>query len=142
MSNGNEILKELETTCTGRAREIEAVAAGRLRRCEDCGNTYDINDRADGGKCPHCSAVADIDDSEKLSMFDLFEDSLDVTYTVGANKKYLHGTVCLGIGGPNIFVDTNRHAVCGYWGTDEYRARLTKAAVDAVDDMLAEMYNN
>ena len=46
--------------------------------------------------------------------------------------------IMVACGGPNIWIDTMEGAVCGYWGTDVYKAYLTTACVDAINDYFAE----
>lgn len=46
--------------------------------------------------------------------------------------------IMVACGGPNIWIDTMEEAVCGYWGTDVYKAYLTTACVDAINGYFAE----
>lgn len=46
--------------------------------------------------------------------------------------------ILVACGGPNIWIDTMEDAVCGYWGTDVYKAYLTTACNDAITNYFAE----
>jgi len=135
----SEILKELKTTCEGWRDTVEGLTEGSLIWCEECGDFSPVK----GGRCENCCGLLD-DGDEFATLWDLDAKVkiLDITYRVGQNKKFLNGEICVGSGGPSIYIDTHEEAVCGYWGGDTYKACLSKSAVEAVNEMLEELYNN
>lgn len=80
------------------------------------------------------------ENAENLGAYEWLEDVLDIEYRVGANKSYRSAEVCVGVGGPNIYVDTDSRTVKGYWGSD----RITIPYQDelGLNDALEEMWSN
>jgi len=56
-----------------------------------------------------------MDDEESPNAFDWLQDALSIEYIVTGKKEYLGARVLVAFGGPNIWVDTRRGMVEGYW---------------------------
>jgi hypothetical protein len=54
-------------------------------------------------------------DGEEADAMDWLEGVLDMEYIVNSKKEYLGARVLVAFGGPNIWVDTRRGVVEGYW---------------------------
>ena len=65
---------------------------------------------------------------------DYLENFLDVEIRCNLRKEINSVEVCIGFGGPNIFIDTAKRGVCGYWGGLEAFAPISGAACDDIDD--------
>lgn len=52
------------------------------------------------------------------------EDALDIEYTVNARLEFKSATICVAIGGPGVWVETNgdHGRVYGAWGSDRAEA--------------------
>ena len=132
-------------TCKRIATEIDKVAAGTVYRCQECGEQIDVDgleEDEDGYIiCPECGKRISIDDAEQYTMYDYFEDALDIEYIVGSDRTYRGVRVMVTCGGPNIYVDTMEKAVTLFWWTDSARYYLSTDAVDAVDECFEDLWN-
>lgn len=81
------------------------------------------------------------EDGETVSLWDYFEDALDIEYTIGSDMKYRGVCVMVTCGGPNIYINTNSGAVELYWGGDSARCYLMPDLVDAINDVFEDQYN-
>lgn len=97
----------------------------------------------------HCQSIADTlsqgfddevnDDGEPLSAFDYVQDALDIEYIVNSKGEYLGARVLVAFGGPNIWIDTRRERVDGYWWGDS--ASVSFRDEMGLDDALSELWN-
>lgn len=124
-------------------RHIVAELEGRIPSekaeewYEDNGYTYDAEAECwqdeDGDE--YEVEESDLDDS----LAGLFmEDVLSVEYTYGSDGSYLGAEVCVGVGGPNLYVNTRRNRVEGYWGGEQ--VFLSYSDVIGLDDWLGEVH--
>ena len=133
--------RENENTCESIALELEAYAAGEFYRCPDCGEVLHMADHTgDKYKCPQCGAVNDTDDFEQCSIWDYFNDYLDIDYVVTSSKEYKACRVLVAYGGPNIYIDTMSGYVELYWWSERTRYKMLSHAIDAVDEWAEEMW--
>lgn len=77
------------------------------------------------------------DDGEERHYFDDYYN-LDVIYRVGFG--IIGVRIMVACGGPNVWVDTEEKAVCGYWGGDTYKSYLTTDTCNQIDDEFNEYY--
>ena len=77
-------------------------------------------------------------DGEPMSAFDYLQDALDIEYIVDKDGDYLGARVLVAFGGPNIWIDTRRHMVDGYWWQDKASASFTDG-ID-LDGALSEIW--
>lgn len=140
--------RENRETCRRIAEEVEAYASGQYYRCPECGELIQFDDldelehdTTDGGWCYVLPCGCETtDEPEQMTLYDYFEDCLDVEYRVGADREYRSVRVMVTCGGPNIYVDTQRRAVCLYWWTETAEYPLLSDAVDAVDAWASEYW--
>jgi len=59
-----------------------------------------------------------LDVGDQLGAASFMEDSLDVSYTIGADGSYRGSEILVAFGGPNIEVNTQFNIVEGRWGGD------------------------
>lgn len=67
-----------------------------------------------------------------------FDDIYNLDYVWRKGYGLIGMRIMVACGGPNIWIDTMEEAVCGYWGTDVYKAYLTTSCVNAINDYFAE----
>ena len=97
----------------------------------------------------HCQSIADTlsrgfddeenEDGETLSAFDYLQDALDIEYVVNSKGEYLGARVLVAFGGPNIWIDTRRGRVDGYWWSESASASFRDEM--GLDDALSELWN-
>lgn len=142
--------EENRNHCKRIAEDLELYASGSAYKCPHCGEVHDMSDyeeteheNEDGCTCytcPNCCEEIEEDDLEAVSLYDYFEDCLDIEYRVGSDKEYRSVSVMVTCGGPNIYIDTEEKAVLLYWWSDRARYYLSSDAVDAVDDWAREYW--
>lgn len=113
------------------AEEYADSMASRIR--QDTSDGYPFGKRED-----------EVDDYSgepvELSAYDWLEDALDIIYSVDADRSYRGARVCIGYGGPNVWVDTNTNALEVYWGGRATRY-LPSQFIDYLDEALEELWN-
>lgn len=138
---------ENRDTCKYIAEELEAYAGGDCVKCPECGRIHyksDFEERKneDGEMvyiCPDCGEeVEDPDDLETLSIYDYLQDVFGVEYRIDERGELNSVEIMIACGGPNIYINTERRAVCLYWWGDS--AEYPIDCADAVDEWAAEMW--
>jgi len=104
------------------------------RYVEADGNLYTEDPDADGDN------AYPLEDLEDYTLYEYFNDVLDVEYTVTFNKEYKGVRLMVTCGGPNIYVDTRRGTVDLYWWTEEAHIDLDKEVIEAIDDIYSEYF--
>ena len=69
-----------------------------------------------------------------------FEDALDVEIICDLQGRYRGAIIALGLGGPNIYLDTREGWVKGYWAGAYTEYHVQSFAVEAVDDYFKELW--
>lgn len=79
----------------------------------------------------------EFDDGEEPSVFDWLSNALDIEYTVDNRKELLGARILVAWGGPNIWVDTRKNRVEGYWWNEhEYAEFIDNVGLnDAVQEL-------
>lgn len=80
------------------------------------------------------------DDWEHLSLRDWLDDALDIEVTAGIDGEYRGASVCVGFGGPNIYVDTRRECVELYWASTEASWGISRDAAIDLDEIVEEFW--
>ena len=75
---------------------------------------------------------------ETQTAMDYLQDVLDIQYIVSGKGEYLGARILVAFGGPNIWVDTQRNVVEGYWWGDY--ARYSFNDYMDLDDALSELW--
>lgn len=103
--------------CHSIAQECDDYANGLYYRCSYCGEVFKMpDDVGDWFRCPSCHEYNSPDYFEQLSIFDYLDDPLDWDFKINRFKEYSGISICVGWGGPNIYIDTNSQQVELYWG--------------------------
>lgn len=80
-------------------------------------------------------------DGEPHDLLSYFDDALDVEYTISGRGDFLGARIAVALGGPNVYVDTRRGEVEGYWGTDHESAWVPREICDEIDSIFEELYH-
>jgi hypothetical protein len=112
-------------------------------RCPECGELLEINRLCVGDKyrCPECETTNDIDDFEQLSLWDYFNDVLDIEYRVGSDKQLRSVQIMVAWGGPNIYIDTATKQVELYWWGDRASYPIDSDVCNEIDYIFEEYLN-
>ena len=140
--------------CENIAKDLEAYANCEVYRCPECGEVFSLYEdgnyesadtAADGiekATCPGCGYVSeDTNDFEPLSLYDYFDDCLDIEYRVGSDKQLRSVRIMVAWGGPNIYIDTASRAVELYWWGDNASYPIDSDVCDEIDQYFEEIYN-
>lgn len=80
------------------------------------------------------------EEGEPTDVYTYFNDALDIEYIIGGCKDFRGVRIAVAIGGPNVYVDTRRGTIEGYWGSDEAEAWLPSEICDEINEMFEEIY--
>ena len=69
------------------------------------------------------------------------EHCLDIQYIVDKDKKYLGSRVLVAFGGPNIWINTQKREVEGYWWGEQATAKYYYDS-DELDEVAKEYYDS
>lgn len=133
-----------DTHCKAIADKLEAIADSKLYKCPECGEWIEWNDNQYDDEnatytCTECNATFDESDLEAVSMYDYFENALDIDYIVNSSKEYKACRIMVACGGPNIYINTWERKVELYWWLESGSFYLSSDACDAIDEW-AESY--
>jgi hypothetical protein len=79
------------------------------------------------------------EEGEIIGGLDYLMDALDIQYIVNGESEYLGARVLVAFGGPNIWIDTSRQLVEGYWWGDSFTASYNNDEMD-IDGALSELW--
>ena len=80
------------------------------------------------------------EDGEETTFWDYLADALDVEYTIGSDKSYRGARIAVTLGGPNIYINTRRGEVEGFWGTERAEAWIPSEICEELDGIMEEYY--
>ena len=80
------------------------------------------------------------DDVEPASLFDYFNDMLDIDYVVDREKHFKGARIMVTCGGPNIFIDSYRGIVELFWWTEHASAEIPADLCDEINDIFRDYY--
>ena len=132
--------------CKSIAEELEKYVDGLMYRCPECGEIIEFDDECYDEEnksycCPCCGESVDCNYMEQLSLYDYFEDCLDIEYRCDGSKNFRSVCIMVACGGPNIYIDTGSKNVELYWWTESGRYSLSRDVVAAIDEWAEEMWN-
>jgi len=79
------------------------------------------------------------EDDEPMSAYDYLEGCLDIHWILNNDRSYRGARVLVAFGGPNIWIDTEKGIVDGYWWGDHATASFTDNI--GLDDALETLFN-
>lgn len=81
------------------------------------------------------------ENGEAYDLYSYFDNALDIEYIIGANCDFRGVRIIVTLGSPNIYVDTRRGYVEGFWGCDHYEAWLPPEVCDEINAIFENLYN-
>lgn len=115
-------MKQMKETCESISDTLEALVSGKLYDTE----TGELVDEKD--------VPEDHDEERYQGLHEyLFYDNLGVKVTSWLGGGYISCEICVGWGGPNIYINTGTHSVEGYWFGERYTSFITGDVCDAID---------
>ena len=78
---------------------------------------------------------------EACDLYGYFDDALDVEYTISGSGEYLGACIAITLGGPNIYINTRRGEVEGYWGSDRATAWIPSEICEEIDALYSDIYS-
>lgn len=79
------------------------------------------------------------DDGEEMTAFDYLSGALDIEYIIDRKGNCIGGRILIAFGGPNIWIDTRRGMVDGYWWGESASASYEDSI--GLEDALEELWN-
>lgn len=76
---------------------------------------------------------------DMVNGWDYLANVLDITYKVNSSRVYKSAELLVAFGGPNIYIDTDKREVQGYWGCDKFVRRYWEDPMD-IDGVCEAMY--
>lgn len=65
---------------------------------------------------------------------------LDIRIYSNLDKEFLGARIAVALGGPNIYLDTMKGVIEGFWGKKEYGFQADESLVIQVNDILEDMW--
>lgn len=135
--------------CKAYAEELEACASGNAYICPVCGeiitaDEMDEHEDEDGNTlytCPHCGANFEEDEAEQASIYDYFKnnDIYNIEYRIDEQNDLRSVKIMIACGGPNIYIDTGKNAICLYWWGTSAEYPIDSDTAAAVEEYAREM---
>lgn len=139
-------MTENREMCKNIAMDLEAYASGEMYRCPECGeiitfNNDQLNNEEGLYTCQECNATFEEHELEALSLYDYFDDVLDIEYRFGSDKQLRSVQLLVTYGGPNIYIDTASCAVELYWWGDRESYPIDRNVCGEIDSIFEEIFN-
>lgn len=80
------------------------------------------------------------ENGDATSLWDYFNDALDIEYRIGYDMSFRSARIAVTLGGPNIYVDTGRGVVEGFWGTDHAEAWLPSEVCEEINCIFEDLF--
>ena len=88
----------------------------------------------------HNGEIAD-EDGNTYTFWDYIADNvLDLNYIINADKTYRAVELCIGYGGPNVYINTRSQEIELYWGTDHESVWLPSEICEELYEIYNEFY--
>lgn len=79
------------------------------------------------------------EEEEEPNGYAYIYDALDIEHAISGNGDHLGSRIAVGLGGPNIFINTRENRVEGYWGITTSYASYTDNL--GIDEAAEEIYS-
>lgn len=134
--------------CLELSKELDDVVEGKLYKCPHCGNTFNLDDAEETTNdddntvyiCPHCKEQIDEYGFEPIGLYDYLSDAFDIEYIINYRKEYQSVRITVATGGPAIWIDTDKRAVCLAWWGEKAQASILPQTCNAIDAYGEELY--
>ena len=88
-----------------------------------------------------CDKLEELERIGASNLYEYFDDYLDVEYTIDSRGDYLGSCIWIGLGGPNIWVDTRDRVVNLAWGSEKAAWGIHSDTAEAIDEIFEEQFN-
>ncbi len=134
--------------CLSISKELDDAVEGKLHKCPYCRNTFNIDDAEEIENdncdivyiCPHCKELIDEYDLEQIDLYEYLSDAYDIEYIINSRKEYQSVRITVATGGPAIWIDTDKQAVCLAWWGETAQASILPQTCNAIDEYGEELY--
>ena len=128
--------------CLSISKELDDAVEGKLHKCPYCRNTFNIDDAEEIENdncdtvyiCPHCQEHIDEYDLEQIDLYEYLSDAYDIEYIINSRKEYQSVRITVATGGPAIWIDTDKRAVCLAWWGETAQANILPQTCNAIDE--------
>jgi hypothetical protein len=72
--------------------------------------------------------------------YDYLRNVLDIRFVVNSDRSYRDAEICIGLGGPNVWIHTADRTLNVWWAFESARRELPASYVDALNDAAAELW--
>ena len=126
---------------------LQDIADGNMLICPECGERHNRDDYTESENedgetvytCPSCGAtVNDFDDLDALTLSEYLADNFGIEYRIDDAGDLRSVQIMTACGGPNIYIDTERRAVCLHWWGSS--AAFPIDCADDVEDVAREWW--
>lgn len=124
--------------CKRIADELESLVNGDYVNVN--GDAVEVLEDDDGNYIMIDGERVDADDYDSYTLYDWFNDCLDIDYVVDSALDYRGVRVCVAWGGPSIYIDTMQKKVLLYWWTEYAEYELAHEVVEEIDAVFDEYY--
>jgi len=111
-----------------------------------------LDEMAKMGITPSESDVEDYNDlceqlqrAERIganNLYEYFDDPLDIEYTIDSSGDYLGACIWVGLGGPNVWIDTRDRAVKLAWGSERAEWGILSDTAAEIDEIFEGQYRS
>lgn len=134
--------------CLSISKELDDVVEGKLHKCPYCHNTFNIDDAEvfDDDEynpiyiCPRCNEQIMADFLEQIDLYEYLSDAFDIEYIINSRKEYQSVRITVATGGPSIWIDTDKRAVCLAWWGETAQSGLMPQTCNAIDEYGEQLY--
>ena len=133
----NDIVETMEKYASGDFfiydGELFPIDKDEFQLIDGCSVDDDIYITPDGEEIPENYI-------EPASLYDYFNDYLDVDYIVDREKQYKAARILVAWGGPTIYIDTCDRQVQLYWWSERAEADIPMSICDEIDEIFRDFY--
>lgn len=79
-------------------------------------------------------------DDEPMTSYDYLSDVLDINWILNSDRTYKAAKVLVAFGGPNIWINTEKQQVEGYWWGSQSIIPYNQDSI-GLDETLEEIFN-
>lgn len=80
------------------------------------------------------------ENGEAVDLYGYFSDVLDINYILDAQRKLRGVRVAVTLGGPNIWIDTVRGIIEGFWGKDHAESWIPSEVCESINDIFSDLF--
>ena len=124
-------------------RGCKTVCVGQVKPGDEVlmADRFEILTDEDGENREYCKRVCEELESAEDLMEYINEKALDIVYICNQDKSYKAARIAVTLGGPNVYIDTEKRSVCLYWWGKEASYLIDSDKCDEIDELFEELWN-